>query len=69
MNHIANVKLSKKKMLDERVMAIYMKILRDISGEQLAKLLKKYGFKITRQMGSHMRLTFNSYYLCLIHFF
>lgn len=34
-----------------------MKIPRDISGEQLAKLLKKYGFKITRQTGSHMRLT------------
>lgn len=37
-----------------------MKIPRDISGEHLAKLLKKYGFKITRQTGSHMRLTSTS---------
>ena len=34
-----------------------MKIPRDISGEKLIKLLKRYGFKITRQTGSHVRLT------------
>ncbi|MDD5688348.1 MAG: type II toxin-antitoxin system HicA family toxin [Elusimicrobia bacterium] len=35
-----------------------MKIPRDISGSELAKLLnKKYDYKITRQTGSHMRLT------------
>jgi len=34
-----------------------MKIPRDISGKKLTKLLKIYGFKITRQTGSHIRLT------------
>ncbi len=34
-----------------------MKLPRQISGEKLAALLKKYGYKITRQTGSHMRLT------------
>lgn len=34
-----------------------MKLPRDISGEKLVKLLKKYDFKITRQTGSHIRLT------------
>nr|MDO8086478.1 type II toxin-antitoxin system HicA family toxin [Candidatus Sigynarchaeum springense] len=34
-----------------------MKFPRDISGERLAKLLSKYDFKITRQTGSHIRLT------------
>lgn len=34
-----------------------MKLPREISGEELAKLLKKYGYEITRQTGSHMRLT------------
>jgi predicted RNA binding protein YcfA (HicA-like mRNA interferase family) len=34
-----------------------MKIPRDISGEQLAKLLEKVGYRLTRQTGSHMRLT------------
>jgi len=34
-----------------------MKIPRDMSGEKLAKLLSKYGYHITRQTGSHMRLT------------
>lgn len=33
-----------------------MKTPRDISGEELAKLLKKYGYQVTRQTGSHMRL-------------
>lgn len=34
-----------------------MKLPREISGEELAKLLKKYNYQITRQTGSHMRLT------------
>ena len=34
-----------------------MKIPRDISGNKLAKLLKKYNYDITRQTGSHIRLT------------
>jgi predicted RNA binding protein YcfA (HicA-like mRNA interferase family) len=33
------------------------KIPRDLSGLELAGLLKKYGFEITRQTGSHIRLT------------
>lgn len=28
-----------------------------MSGEKLAKLLRRFGFKLTRQTGSHMRLT------------
>jgi len=34
-----------------------MKLPRDIGGEELAKLLSKYGYEITRQKGSHLRLT------------
>ncbi len=34
-----------------------MKIPRDISNEELYRLLRKYGYKITRQMGRHIRLT------------
>mgnify|MGYP000105987131 CR=1 FL=1 len=34
-----------------------MKLPRDLSGEELAKLLRKYGYEVTRQTGSHMRLT------------
>lgn len=34
-----------------------MKLPRDISGERLAILFKKYGYQITRQTGSHIRLT------------
>lgn len=33
------------------------KLPRDISGEALAKLLKSYGYEITRMTGSHLRLT------------
>ena len=36
-----------------------MKLPRDLSGEALAILLGKYGYKVTRQTGSHMRLTTN----------
>jgi predicted RNA binding protein YcfA (HicA-like mRNA interferase family) len=32
------------------------KIPRDISGRKLAELLGKYGYKITRETGSHLRL-------------
>ena len=34
-----------------------MKLPRDMGGEELAALLGKYGYKITRQTGSHIRLT------------
>ena len=34
-----------------------MRLPRDISGEQLARNLKALGYSITRQTGSHMRLT------------
>jgi predicted RNA binding protein YcfA (HicA-like mRNA interferase family) len=34
-----------------------VKIPRDVSGIELAKKLGKYGYQITRQTGSHMRLT------------
>ncbi|HLB48400.1 MAG TPA: type II toxin-antitoxin system HicA family toxin [Anaerolineales bacterium] len=34
-----------------------MKLPRDISGEELAALLQKHGYKVTRQTGSHMRLS------------
>jgi predicted RNA binding protein YcfA (HicA-like mRNA interferase family) len=34
-----------------------MKIPRDLTGAELAKLLKKFGYQITRQKGSHIRLT------------
>ena len=31
-----------------------MKIPRDISGEDLIKLVKPYGYSVTRQTGSHI---------------
>jgi predicted RNA binding protein YcfA (HicA-like mRNA interferase family) len=34
-----------------------MRLPRDISGAQLARNLKPLGYAITRQTGSHMRLT------------
>jgi len=34
-----------------------VKMPRDLSGEALAGLLRKYGYVVTRQTGSHMRLT------------
>lgn len=34
-----------------------MRLPRDVSGERLAALLGRYGYEITRQTGSHMRLT------------
>ena len=34
-----------------------MKLPRDLSGAELAKALAKSGYRITRQTGSHIRLT------------
>ncbi len=34
-----------------------MRLPRDLAGEDLAKALKVFGYEITRQTGSHMRLT------------
>lgn len=34
-----------------------MKIPRDLGGTELAKALAKYGYRITQQTGSHLRLT------------
>ena len=34
-----------------------MRLPRDIGGEELAVLLRRYGYEVTRQTGSHMRLT------------
>ena len=34
-----------------------MKLPRDIGGEELATLLNRYGYQVSRQTGSHMRLT------------
>jgi predicted RNA binding protein YcfA (HicA-like mRNA interferase family) len=34
-----------------------MKIPRDLSGEQLVRLLRKLDYRIVRQKGSHIRLT------------
>jgi predicted RNA binding protein YcfA (HicA-like mRNA interferase family) len=36
-----------------------MKIPRDITGVQLSNALKKLNYEVTRQTGSHMRLTSN----------
>ncbi|WP_456465656.1 type II toxin-antitoxin system HicA family toxin [Persephonella sp.] len=35
------------------------KIPRDVNGKDLSKKLKKYGYTITRQTGSHIRLSSN----------
>ena len=34
-----------------------MKLPRDLDGKKLASLLRPYGYQITRQTGSHLRLT------------
>lgn len=34
-----------------------MKLPRDVSGDELAKRLKVFGYETTRQAGSHLRLT------------
>ncbi len=33
-----------------------MKLPRDLGGEELVALLDRYGYQVTRQTGSHMRL-------------
>jgi predicted RNA binding protein YcfA (HicA-like mRNA interferase family) len=37
-----------------------LKLPRDLRGEELASLLRRYGYEITRQTGSHLRLTSRS---------
>ena len=34
-----------------------MKLPRDVSGPELARVLHRHGYEITRQTGSHLRLT------------
>ncbi|OIP12576.1 MAG: hypothetical protein AUJ96_00355 [Armatimonadetes bacterium CG2_30_66_41] len=34
-----------------------MKLPRDVSGEELARALARFGYEVTRQTGSHLRLT------------
>jgi len=34
-----------------------LKLPRDLDGNRLASLLRRYGYRITRQTGSHIRLT------------
>jgi predicted RNA binding protein YcfA (HicA-like mRNA interferase family) len=34
-----------------------MKLPRNVTGDELVRLLGKYGYETTRQTGSHMRLT------------
>ena len=34
-----------------------MKLPRDLTGQELASLLRRFGYEITRQTGSHLRLT------------
>jgi predicted RNA binding protein YcfA (HicA-like mRNA interferase family) len=38
-----------------------MKLPRDLGGAELAGLLGRYGYVVTRQTGSHMRLTTSSH--------
>lgn len=38
-----------------------MTLPRDLSRDSLASLLSRYGYRITRQTGSHMRLTSNAH--------
>ena len=34
-----------------------MRLPRDLSGTRLVALLRRYGYQVTRETGSHMRLT------------
>ena len=34
-----------------------MRLPRDVSGDDLVRALRQYGYVVTRQTGSHMRLT------------
>jgi predicted RNA binding protein YcfA (HicA-like mRNA interferase family) len=38
-----------------------MRLPRDLSGSDLAQVLHKLGYTITRQTGSHLRLTMNEH--------
>lgn len=37
------------------------KIPRDLTGYELSKVIQKFGYQITRQSGSHIRLTTKEY--------
>lgn len=37
-----------------------MRLPRDLSGDELARRLRRYGYEPTRQTGSHLRLTSTS---------
>lgn len=51
-----------------------MRLPRDISGDDLARRLRVFGYQATRQTGSHMRLTtqeggnITSLFPAIIHF-
>lgn len=34
-----------------------MKVPRDLGGDDLAQVLRRYGYEVTRQTGSHLHLT------------
>ena len=34
-----------------------MRLPRDLSGRELAQALRRYGYAVTREVGSHMRVT------------
>jgi predicted RNA binding protein YcfA (HicA-like mRNA interferase family) len=34
-----------------------LKLPRDVSGEELVRSLRRFGYEVTRQTGSHIRLT------------
>ena len=36
-----------------------MRLPRDVSGVDLAKTLERFGYRITRQTGSHLRLSYS----------
>ena len=36
-----------------------MKLPRDVSGEDLVRSLRRFGYEVTRQTGSHIRVTSN----------
>lgn len=36
-----------------------MKVPRDLSGHELAKILRRYGYEVVRQSGSHIQLQSN----------
>lgn len=36
---------------------LFLRLPRDLSGRDLARALRRYGYEVTRETGSHMRLT------------